>query len=326
ELRTRILETATSLGYAGPDPTARGLAKGTTGTVGIMLTDSLALAFEDEIAARFVGAIAGELAPTGLALTLLTSTDEGDRIPARDVALDGALVYSCDHRSGAVDWLIRRGLPLVFVDQRPRPGYDSVNIDDHEGARLAAEHVVGLGHRRIGVITGALGGPVGLLEDPSEASANPVGHARLTGWLAGVEGSGAVVHIVQAAEFGEPAGRFGAELLLDLDEPPTAILCIADLVAYGVVQVAAERGLAIPDDLSVVGFDGTQLAARMNPALTTVRQDVEAKGRAAAQALVRSIAGGGPRSRAKRTMLPVELVVGASTAPPRRRERRTTES
>jgi DNA-binding LacI/PurR family transcriptional regulator len=316
ELRTRILETATSLGYAGPDPTARGLAKGTTGTVGILLTDSLVHAFEDEIAARFVGAIAGELAPTGLALTLLTSTDQGERIPARDVPLDAALVYSCDQRSGAVEWLLRRGLPLVFVDQRPRPGYDSVNIDDHEGARLAAQHVVSLGHRRIGLITGSLDGPVGLLGDRSATSGNPVGHDRVSGWLAGLEGADAQVEIVQAGEFGEPAGRFGAELLLDLDEPPTAIICISDLAAYGVVQVAAERGLAVPGDLSVVGFDGTHLAARMNPALTTVRQDVEAKGREAARALVRSLEVGGRRDRARRTILPVELVVGESTGAP----------
>lgn len=326
ELRARILETASTLGYAGPDPTARGLAKGSTGTVGILLTDSLAHAFEDEIAARFVGAIAGELAPTGLALTLLTSTDEGDRIPARDVPMDAALVYSCDQRSEAVEWLIRRRLPMVIVDQHPRPGFDSVNIDDQEGARLAAEHVVALGHRRVGLITGALGGTVGLLDDASAASENPVGHDRVSGWLAGLEGSGASVEIVQADEFGEPGGRFGAEILLDLDEPPTAILCISDLTAYGVVQVATERGLTVPDDLSVVGFDGTQLAARMNPSLTTVRQDVEAKGRAAAQALVRSLEAGGRRGRAKRTVLPVELVVGESTAPPRTRRRTPTKA
>lgn len=316
ELRARILETAAELGYAGPDPTARGLAKGTTGTVGIMLTDSLALAFEDEIAARFVGAIAAELAPTGLALTLLTSNDRGERIPARDVPLDGALVYSCDMRSTAVEWLARRGLPMVFVDQRPRPGYDSVNIDDRGGARLAAEHVVGLGHRHIGIVTASLGGPVGVLDDPLAASGNPVAHDRVTGWLEGLDGSGARTTIVQAAEFGEPAGRFAAEVLLDLEQPPTAILCVSDLAAYGVVQVAADRGLAVPDDLSVVGFDGTQLAARMHPTLTTVRQDVEAKGREAARALLRSLDAGGRRARATRRLLPVELVVGESTAPP----------
>lgn len=317
DLRSRILETAAELGYAGPDPTARGLAKGTTGTVGIMLTDSLALAFEDEIAARFVGAIAAELAPTGLALTLLTSNDRGERIPARDVPLDGALVYSCDHRSTAVEWLVKRRLPLVFVDQRPRPGYDSVNIDDREGARLAAQHVVDLGHRRIGVITASLGGPTGVLDDQLEASENPVGHDRVSGWLAALEEAGAQATIVQAGEFGEAAGRFGGDLLLGLDDPPTAILCVSDLAAYGVVQVAEERGLTVPGDVSVVGFDGTHLAARMHPTLTTVRQDVEAKGRAAAHSLVRSLEAGGRRARATRTLLPVELVIGESTAPPR---------
>jgi hypothetical protein len=148
------------------------------------------------------------------------------------------------------------------------------------------------------LLTDSLDGPIGLLDDRSATSGNPVGHDRVSGGLAGLEGADAQVEIVQAGEFGEPAGRFGAELLLDLDEPPTSIICISDLVAYGVVQVAAERGLTVPDDLSVVGFDGTHLAARMNPALTTVRQDVEAKGREAARALVRSLEVGRRRDRA----------------------------
>src|SRR6476619_3531989 len=90
ELRGRILTAAEELGYAGPDPSARALARGTTGSVGVLLTDS----FRDEVATTFLGAIAEELSPTGLALTLLSASAQTDVIPARDVPMDGALVYS----------------------------------------------------------------------------------------------------------------------------------------------------------------------------------------------------------------------------------------
>ena len=100
ELRQRILDAAAELGYVGPDPAARALARGTTGAVGVLLTDSLQYAFTDEVATGFLAAVADELAETGLALTLLTSNGrDDDVIPARDVAIDGALVYSCQSDS-----------------------------------------------------------------------------------------------------------------------------------------------------------------------------------------------------------------------------------
>ena len=151
-LREKVLAAAAELGYVGPDPAARALARGTAGAIGILMTDSLAYAFSDEVATGFLGAVADELAPTGLALTLLTSGVRDEHVPARDVPMDGALVYSCGFDSSAVDWLTRRGLPMVFVDQVPVPGIPSVNVDDRGGARAAAQHLVDLGHRRIGIV------------------------------------------------------------------------------------------------------------------------------------------------------------------------------
>src|SRR5262245_34877448 len=147
DLRARILAAADELGYAGPDPVGRALARGSTGAVGILLTDRLSDAFTDEVATGFLAAIVEELAPTGLALTLLTAGDREDVVPARDLALDGAVVYSCRTESEARRWLIRRRLPLVYVDQDPEPGVPTVNVDDRGGARAAAEHLLTLGHR-----------------------------------------------------------------------------------------------------------------------------------------------------------------------------------
>ncbi len=319
ELRDRILSAAEELGYAGPDPSARALARGTAGAVGVLLTDVLQDAFADEVATTFLGAIAEELGPTGLALTLLSASPQGNVIPARDVPMDGALVYSCNTQSNAVDWLKRRRLPLVFVDQATSPGFASVNIDDRSGARAAAQHLVDLGHRRVDIIIANLAGPARVLHDPVATTTNHVVKQRLLGWLDALHAAGIEPTVVQEPYASDGPGNEAAELLLDQVEPPTAILCFSDVVAYGVVQTAQARGLTVPDDLSVVGFDDNPLAKRMRPALTTVRQDVAAKGHAAAAALTAAIARGraGTAARVRHVLLPTVLIVRDSTAKPR---------
>ncbi|WP_344863962.1 LacI family DNA-binding transcriptional regulator [Planomonospora alba] len=317
-LRKRILAAAEELGYVGPDPTARALAKGTTGAVGIVLTSSLRFAFTDAVATGFLGAIAEQLGPTGLALTLLTSSDSGDIIPARDVAIDGALVYSCDPTSTAIEYLFRRRLPLVYVDQDPVDSISSVNVDDRSGARAAARHLVDLGHRRIGLLMSGLHGPHGII-DPSQVAID--GHAsrqRLLGWLDALDAAGITPLIARQGGADLEQARIGARLLLDRPDRPTALLCFSDAVAYGALQVAADLGIRVPEELSVVGFDDSPLAVQIRPALTTVRQDIEAKGRAAAAALTEAIADArtGRTTVPRRVLLPTELVVRDSAAPP----------
>jgi DNA-binding LacI/PurR family transcriptional regulator len=315
-LRTRILDAADQLGYVGPDPAARALARGTTGAVGIVLTTSLRYAFTDLVATSFLGAIAEELGPTGLALTLLTSSDSGDVIPARDVAMDGALVYSCDPTSAAVAYLSRRRLPLVYVDQDPVPDIPSINVDDRSGARAAAQHLLDLGHREIGLLLSGVHGRHGLI---SRTDLDIDGHAsrqRLLGWFDALDPAGIKPLLARQTGVGLDQAKYGARLLLDRVDRPTAILCFSDAVAYGVLQVAAELGIRVPDQLSVVGFDDNPLAAQVQPALTTVRQDVEAKGRAAAAALTEAIeqARTGLAGTAQHVVLPTELVIRDSTA------------
>ena len=315
ELRERILSAADELGYAGPDPSARALARGTTGAVGVLLTDSLRHAFTDEVATTFLGAIAEELAPTGLALTLLSASDHAGTIPARDVPMDGALVYSCNTESTAVDWLMRRKLPIVFIDQVPAPGVPSINIDDRSGARAAAQHLVDLGHRKVGIISANIDGAGGIVVDPLAAT-NHVTRQRMLGWLDALHGAGFEPTVAQENPTDVSRDYDAAQVLLDLPDRPTAILCFSDVIAYGVVQAAHARGLTVPDDLSVVGFDDNPLATRMRPALTTVRQDVAAKGHAAAAALTAAIARSrhGTSTRVRHVLLPTELVIRDSTA------------
>jgi DNA-binding LacI/PurR family transcriptional regulator len=319
ELRERILAAADELGYVGPDPAGRALARGTTGAVGVLLTDSLQYAFSDEVATSFLGAFVEELAPTGLALTLLTSNERDDLVPARDAAMDGALVYSCRVESPARDWLMRRKLPLVFVDQDPISHIASVNVDDRSGAQAAARHLVDLGHRRIAILTLAIDEPPGIVTDALASTRAHPQRQRMLGWLDAMDTAG--IHptvVVQAQSNDEDDAIEAARSLLAAEAPPSAVLCFSDVLALGVLRVAEDLGLAVPHDLSVVGFDDSPIAHRARPTLTTVRQDVATKGRLAAAALVTAIeqARSGSKSRARHLTLPTELIVRQSTERP----------
>ena len=318
-LRRKILDAAQALGYAGPDPAARALVRGTSGSVGVLMTDSLSYAFTDEVATGFLGAVTSELAPTGLALSLVSATVKGDRIPARDGPMDGALVYSCQGDSEALAWLKRRGLPLVYVDQVPDPDVPTVNVDDRGGARAAAQHLVDLGHRRIGIVTAERTGPHDVLVAPDAETEHHTSRERMAGWTEPLSAAGITPLVVREPldQVPEGPGYEAARILLAQPDPPTAILCFSDVIAYWVVRAAEELGLSVPAQLSVVGFDDNPLARRMRPELTTVRQDVEAKGRAAAAALTAAIAAaqeGAPREP-EHVLLPTELVVRESTGP-----------
>ncbi len=319
ELRETILATADELGYVGPDPAARILARGSSGTVGVLFTQSPAAAFRDPIAAEFFGSVAESLAPTGLALALLPSGGEGERLAARDVPMDAALVYACVADSTALGWLERRGLPLVFVDQTPTTDRAAtVLLDDRPGARAAAEHVLALGHRRIALLTTAWGLAPGVAPDAASAGVGHVSRERVEGWMSALRPAGADVVAIHMRDNHDPDALEAARVALTLPDRPTAVLCFSDLVAWAVVRVAAELGLRVPQDLSVVGYDDSALARAVTPPLTTVRQDLVAKGRATARALEHAIAAqrsAAPAGEPDHVVVPTELVVRESTGP-----------
>lgn len=311
-LRERILATAAELGYAGPDPAARTLARGgATGTVGILFHGTPRYALSDELSALFLASVAEELGRGGLALTLLPNAGTADVVPVRDVAMDGAIVYACSPTESSVEWLRKRRLPLVLVDQPDRDEFPSVNITDRAGAQAAAAHVVGLGHRRVAILTA---GP--------EVVAAPgdwhVVQERMRGWRDALTSAAiepTVRYVDKAVE--EQCPAVVRELLARPDRP-TAVLCFSDVHAAAVIGSAAEVALRVPEDLSVVGFDDAPLTRRIRPALTTVRQDVIAKGTLAAEELVAAVRGrqAGVDPPVRHHVLTTELVVRDSTARP----------
>jgi len=306
ELRTRILAAADRLGYVGPDPAARALARGRVGSVGLLLNGALSEAFEDEVSAEFVASVADELTRRGLALTVLTPPKDEAFVPARDVAIDGALVYTCEPQSAGVEWLGRRSLPVVAVDQELGDSVPGVRVDDRGGATQGARHLLELGHRRIGILTIGLAGGSGELA----ASDSYPARERMAGWRATLAEAGVEPTVVLAPYQPPDAALDSARHLLDSGDV-TAVLCFSDVFARAVVRAAEERGLAVPGDLSVVGYDDSPQASTGRPTLTTVSQDVTAKGHLAAGMLADVLDGRATTS----TLLPATLVVRDSTGP-----------
>jgi LacI family transcriptional regulator len=218
---------------------------------------------------------------------------------------DGAILMLPEESADELRMLQRQGFPFVVVDPREAPpeGVACVAAMHASGAKQATEHLLELGHRRIGAIAGARGWYAT--------------EERLLGFRAGLAGAGILVdpELIVYSDWRIPSGIEAAEQLLALPEPPTAIFGFNDNVAIGALHAAHARGLSVPDDLSVIGFDDTEPAQIVTPQLTSVRQPLAEMGRMGVSLLVRLIEG--QRVDALRLELATKLVIRASTAPPR---------
>ncbi len=311
EVRSRVLEAAEQLGYAGPDPTARRLRTGRAGAIGVIFSERLRYQFTDPAAPEFLGGIAQSLEKQHLGLLLIPDARERDVVAdtVRGAAVDGFIIYSATRNDPRVEAALARGIPIVTVDQPRDLPTPFVGIDDRAAARSAAEHLLELGHERIGVISF-----ITALDRAGKLTLD-ISVERLAGYREGLGStwSDDAVRIARP-NAPEPARRAALELLRT-DRRPTAILAMSDVLALGVLQAAAELGLRVPDDLSLVGFDDSPAASLAMPPLTTIAQPHEEKGRLAAEWLLEAIAERRMR-RGRRTLLPTQLVVRKSTAPP----------
>jgi DNA-binding LacI/PurR family transcriptional regulator len=322
ELRERVFAAAKRLGYAGPDPVARGLRRGRSGAVGVVYADPLSYAFADPAAVMFLEGVSQAAEEAGLGLLLVPAPLREGRNPKAvgEAAVDGFVIYCLAEDDPLVDMALERRLPVVLVEQPPREGAPSVETDDVGGARAAAEHLLGLGHERLGVVSFELGrdasGGLAGIERQREATYRP-SRLRLDGYRAAVEDAGLSwedVPVYEAAGNAPGQGRIAAGVLLAREPRPTAILALSDQLALGVFEAAKKMGLSIPEDLSVVGFDDVPEASRTEPPLTTVYQPHVEKGLASGRLLVAQLRDEEPRSPEP---LPTRLVVRGSTAPPK---------
>ena len=202
--------------------------------------------------------------------------------------------------------LAARRIPFVIIDPAGDPpvGVPSVSSANWSGGLSATRHLIGLGHERIATITG-----------PEDMMCSL---ARVDGYRSAMNAAGLPIRDewIRFGDFHLEGGARHAAELLDLPEPPTAIFAGSDLQALGVYDVARTRGIRIPDELSVVGFDDIPLAEWVSPRMTTVLQPLEEMAREAAKLVIRLA--DGPISPTPRVELATRLVVRESTAPPRR--------
>lgn len=311
DVRERVLAAAEELGYPGPDPAARRLRTGRAGAIGLIFSERLAYQFTDPASPPFLRGVslAIQKAPTGLLLIPDSrQRDEATRL-VREAVVDGFIVYSVPQNDPRVEAALARRLPVVTVDQPRGAETPFVGIDDRAAARSAAEHLRGLGHERVGVLSF-----VTTLE-PGSTLQLDITVERLAGYEDGL-GDAWDPALVRTCRPNAPEPARAATLeLLREPSPPTAILAMSDILAFGALEAAGEHGVPVPSKLSVVGFDDTLGAAHATPPLTTVAQPHEEKGRLAAEQLLDAIERGGT-GEPSRTLLPTELVVRDSTAPP----------
>jgi DNA-binding LacI/PurR family transcriptional regulator len=316
QLRERIFETAATLGYNGPDPVARRLRQRHAGAIGILFSEPLHHAFADEASVLFLNGVAtaGEQADSGLLLIPARPSEESAQV-VQNAIVDGFILYSIPPGHPFVEAALRRRLPVVCVDQTRIGGVSWVGIDDRAAAREAAQHLIDLGHRKIAIIVYGLGPKHADTTEPAstEGPCPSVSWLRLEGYndamkAAGIDWNQVVINECEynTTECGVEAAR---ELLAG-DNRPTAILCTSDVLAIGALQAAGEIDLAVPQQLSVVGFNDLPSAALTDPPLTTVRQPLVAKGREAAELLL-----AGTAAEDKNVHLEAELVVRSSTGP-----------
>jgi len=325
ELRDRVLRAASELGYAGADPAARNLRSGRTGAIGVVLRERLAYSFDDPAAVRFLQGVSDAADPQQLALVIVPAYPEqgssyGPAI-AR-AAVDGLILYSLVGEDPLVEATRRRRLPTVVVDS-PAPGdapettgFDFVGIDERAAAESAVRHLMALGHRRLAVLSLRLsaGGGPGPADLQLQAGATAsVAKGRLQGAAraavaAGVEWSAVPVEQCQVSDVEH--GRAGAHALLDRAPDVTALFAFSDPLALGARLAASERGLSVPRDLSIIGFDDS---AAEGEGLTTVHQPLREKGRVATERLLRMLSNGEPEP--SRRLLATRLVVRGSTGP-----------
>ncbi|WP_298990776.1 LacI family DNA-binding transcriptional regulator [uncultured Pseudokineococcus sp.] len=315
--RARILRVAEEMRWQ-PDHRARSMRGRRVGAVGLVLHRSADTIADDPFFASLIAGVESVVSRQAWSLVLdVVADDEEERAAyerlARERRVDGVLVTDLRVDDPRIGWLVDLRLPAVTLQRPSAPSpFPAVRADDAGGVRAVVRHLVELGHRRVAHVAGPADLEHGLrrrraLEDELAAS--------------GLE----PVAVVET-DFTAAAGARATAQLLDLAEPPTAVVHASDPMALAGIGVAAARGLRLPEDLSVTGIDDVELAAHVHPPLTTVRTDSRRWGALAATALVDLLARTGdpdgpaplPPGDERHDVLlpPVELVVRGSTAPP----------
>lgn len=301
--RERILQAAEELGWR-PDARARALSRSRAQAFGLVVRREPELLSTDPFFPQFVAGVESGLSEVEYALVLQVVDSEHSEHDAyvrfaHEARVDGVFLTDLRTSDARPAELESLGLPYVLVGPTSPTGAAlSIGVDDAAGVRRAVRHLYALGHRRIAHVAGAAG--------------YVHSSVRREAWVSEMTELGLEPGPVVDADFTGASGARATHELLDLANPPSAIVYANDLMAIAGMSAAADRGLRVPTDLSVVGFDDIPLAPYIVPPLTTVRQDVFTWGAVCARTLVATVEGTTP---VPASLPPVEFVVRGSTGP-----------
>jgi len=316
EVRERVEAAAQALGYAGPDPKGRLLRAGKVNAIGVVSTDPLTYFFDDPYARAVMSEIAAACGEQGAGISLVSAANE-EKLAwnIQSAIVDGFILFCIEGGSRLVELTRERKLPFVALElQTDDPSISALGIDDFAGAKVIAGHALSLGHRRLAIISLQLvEDRTGFVTDEQIETALYSGtRLRIEGYRAamveaGVDPASAPVYETANEQVSVEAAL---EAMFAAPEPPTAILAMSDRAALIALDWLRERGLDVPGQVSVVGFDGVPEGARSDPPLTTVTQPLKRMARMAVQRIFDH------DGKAVRQLLDVELTVRGSTAPP----------
>jgi DNA-binding LacI/PurR family transcriptional regulator len=305
--RQRVLDAARDLGYH-PNAAARSLRRQRAGVVGLVTYDTSNRIGSNAFMWLVMDGVLSELAPRGMRLIVEAAND--DRPDpcvslVREGHVDGLIVTGARPANTELRVLHADGTPIVLWGRLSESDLPYVDIDNVAAARTAVEHLLDLGHTRIGCITNA---PP--MTDTAAAD-------RLEGFREALEARGLRFDesLVRSGHFDERSGLAAMTSLLERPERPTAVFVASDEVALGALKAAKTAGIRVPDDLAIVGFDDLSVATFVEPALTTVRVPAREIGSVAARVLMDSVAD--PTSPREPQVLTTELIVRDSSGPPK---------
>ena len=310
ETRARILGVARELGWQ-PSHRARSLSVSRAFAVGLVLARPPELLGADPFYPSFIAGVETVLSPAGVSLLLQVVPDaEAEAAGYKRLAAEGRIdgVFLSDLRTDdpRIRVLTELELAAVTLNRPDGPSpFPALCADDRPGIGDAVRHLVQLGHERIAHVAGPL--------------AFVHGRSRRDAWADALKAAKLRRGRLVEADFTAAGGARATARLLDLAEPPTAIVYANDAMAIAGLSVAHNRGLRVPDDLSITGYDGTELASHVHPTLTTVQTNPFGWGQAAARTLLTVIERGTPLGIDDVVLDPPRLVVRESTAPPPRR-------
>jgi LacI family transcriptional regulator len=302
--RQRVLDAAEELGYV-PNAAARALARRQTHTVALVLIRESSHIASDAFLPSVMHGLISALRPAGFRLLLETvdSADEPDiylnLVRARQI--DGIVLSGPRSDDQQLTELIESGFPVVLLGQLPGSDACFVDVDNRCTARMAVEHLISQGHRRIACITNAPLMYTGATD-------------RLFGYLDALAAHGVSKDedLLRYGDFDLESGRTAARsLLTELSDPPTAIFAASDVIAIGAISMVHELGLRIPEDVAVVGIDDVPMARYLTPPLTTARLPAHELGHQAGKMLLGRMRG--KSSLNCQLLLETELVLRKST-------------